>query len=440
MRDLIRIGAGSGFALDSAISVSQMLKSNPPHYLVFEQLAEQVMINFLQELQRSPDLGYSTAFVDVHVGPYLAAILGAGVKIITNGGALKPHAAANALRRRAAELGISPKIAVVEGDSLDGLLGELAGEGHRDMFTDEAWPEKLVSANAYFGAFPIAAALELGADIVITGRVVDSALVLGPLIHEFGWARSDYDKLAAGTVAGHLLECGGQATGGTFTDYLDLPATGNLGFPIAECRPDGTFTVAKPEGTGGLVSLGTVSEQLLYEVSDPRAYLVPDVTCDFTTIRIREVGPNRVEVSGARGQAPSGSYKVCGLVEHGWRVTAMHPVFGIDAVAKARRMGEDLLARSQHLLDEAALAPWKATQVEIIGSGEVFAVGPPLEGRQTEVVSRIVVLHDDIRERISSAMKISHRSPTAPQARSGRDFRPWCRCTGCSRSYYRATK
>jgi len=397
VRDLVRIGAGSGFARDSAVGVSQMLAHDPPDYLIFEQLAEQVMVNFLQEWQRSPDLGYSSALVDVNLGPYLGAISAAGVKVITNGGGLRPHAAAAALQRLADQLGLRLKIAVVEGDNLNDRLGEFSRQGYCDMFTGEAWPENLVAAHAYMGAFPIAAALDMGADIVITGRVVDSALTLGPLIHEFGWNRSDYDKLAAGTVAGHILECGGQATGGTFTDYCDIPDTDNIGFPIAECRPDGTFVVTKPEGTGGLVSIGTVSEQLLYEVSDPAAYLVPDVVCDVTEVRMAQLGPDRVEVTGARGMPPSGFYKVCGMVEAGWRVTAMHPVIGIDAVAKARRMADGLLARANRLLEAAKLPPWSAVQRDIIGAGELFAAWSQGNMQPSEVVSRIVVIHDDIR-------------------------------------------
>ena len=190
------------------------------------------------------------------------------------------------------------RVAAIDGDDLLPRVDELRAAGIRDMFSDAPFPEcEITSCNAYLGALPIAEALSRGADIVVTGRVVDSALVLGPLIHEFGWKSDDYDRLAAGTAAGHLLECGAQVSGGTFTDWRDVPNWSDAGFPIGECHADGTIVITKPTGSGGLVSVGTVAEQLLYEVGDPQAYLVPDVTCDFSGIALKDVGPNRVEVS-----------------------------------------------------------------------------------------------------------------------------------------------
>jgi hypothetical protein len=396
MKDVVRIGSGSGMLFDSTLGLQQMLRSRkPPDYMIFDHLAEATMSPFTQMMQRSPDLGYSTNIVDLHVGPFLAELKTAGVKVVTNAGGLNPQAAARALYKRAAELGVTLRIGIVEGDNLAARLEEL--RGYRDMFNDEAWPDKMLVANAYFGAFPIAAALKMGADIVLTGRVVDSALTLGPLIHEFGWKPTEYDQLAAGTAAGHLLECGAQATGGTFTDWMDVPDPDNIGFPIAECRADGTFTVTKPEGTGGIVSVGSVAEQLLYEVSDPGAYLVPDVACDFTAVRMRESAPDCVEVSNVRGNAPNGRYKVSGLIEDGWRTVALIPVFGIDAAAKAKRVTESLLARSRRVLEHAGLQPFRKTLVELIGTGETFAVGPGRNSLQTEVIGRVAVIHDDAR-------------------------------------------
>ena len=208
MKDVVRIGSGTGFFLDSALSMVQLLKDNPPDYIMFDHMAEGMMSHCLMQIQQAPEMGYSTAFIDVHVGPYLKQIMDAGVKIISNAGGLNPHGAAKALQERGQELGLSPKIVVVTGDDLRDRLKDFANGGYRDMFNDEPWPEKILAANAYFGGFPIAEALKMGADIVITGRVVDSGLALGPLIHEFGWTRTDYDRLGAGTAIGHLLECG----------------------------------------------------------------------------------------------------------------------------------------------------------------------------------------------------------------------------------------
>ena len=392
MKEVVRIGAGSAFANDSALAVTQMLEGDTPDYLVFEHLAEGLMSPLAEAMQRSPELGYSTNLVEVHLGPNLAAIKAAGVRIVTNGGGLNPAGAAAALRRLADERGLSFKIAVVEGDDLRARAGEIAQRGYRDMFSGAEWPQSLVSANAYLGAFPIAAALDQGAEIVITGRAVDSALTLGPLIHEFGWKPQDYDLLAAGTVAGHLLECGAQATGGTFTDWVDIPDWENIGYPIAECRADGSFVLTKPAGTGGRASIGTVSEQLVYEIGDPAAYLVPDVTCDFTGVRLEDLGPDRVRVSGARGRPPGDSYKVCATYFDGWRMTVALPVLGADAAVKARRMADGLVRRAARAVQARNLPACREVQIDIIGAGNLFPAGAH---HSDEVTCRIVTLHDD---------------------------------------------
>jgi Acyclic terpene utilisation family protein AtuA len=194
-----------------------------------------------------------------------------------------------------------------------------------------------------------------------------------------------------------LLECGAQATGGTFTDWMDVPEPDNIGFPIAECRADGTFALTKTAGSGGLVSVGTVAEQLLYEVSNPAAYYVPDVACDFTSIRMRETAPNRVEITDVHGNAPNGSYKVSGLIEDGWRTVALIPVFGSNAEAKAKRVTESLLDRSRRVLEHAGLPAFRQTHVELLGTGDTFAVGEGRNSQQTEVIGRVAVIHDDVK-------------------------------------------
>ena len=398
MNKVVRIGAGSGFAFDSATSVLQMLRTKPrPDYLIFEHMAEGSLSMYQRMREQFPGTGYSTALLDIHIGLHLDKILKAGIKIITNGGGMNPKGAAEAVRKRAEELGVSVKIAVVEGDDVREIVQERAKDGLEDMFSGEAVPSELISANAYLGGFPIAQALGMGADIVITGRVVDSALALGPLIHEFGWTENDFDQLAAGTLVGHLLECGTQSTGGTFTDYLDLPDVEDMGFPIAECRPDGAFVLTKPDNTGGLVSVGTVSEQILYEVSDPAAYFVPDVVCDFTNVRLSQEGPDRVLVRDVRGNPPSGFYKVTAMHEEGWRVTALIPVLGYDAVEKSRKVIDAVLARTRKVLEASNLPAWDEFNLDLIGSGESFHVGEGGNSRQTEVIARASMIHSDMR-------------------------------------------
>ena len=260
------------------------------------------------------------------------------------------------------------------------------------MFTGADFPDGVLSSNAYLGAFPIAAALGAGADIVITGRVVDSAVVLGPLIHEFGWQADDWDLLAAGTLAGHVLECGAQVTGGTFTDWRDVPDWANIGYPVGECRADGTFIVTKPDGTGGLVSIGTVAEQILYEVSDPADYIVADVRCDFSNITLKQVAPNRVLVSGARGRPAMDTYKACVTFDAGWRAVAYQPIIGEDAAEKAARQAEALFSRARTLLRARNLPDFSRTDTVLIGGEASFGAHANPAGSR-EVISKLVVDH-----------------------------------------------
>jgi hypothetical protein len=253
-----------------------------------------------------------------------------------------------------------------------------------------------LTANAYLGALPIKAALDQGAEIVITGRCVDSALALGILMHEFGWSEDDYNRLAAGTLVGHLLECGPQATGGLFTDWEDVPDWHNIGYPIAECRADGTFVVTKPEGTGGLVSPATLGEQVLYEIEDPAAYRLPDVTADFSMVHLESVGPDRVSVSGARGRAPSKQYKVSATYQDGFRAVAMVAIVGFDAVRKAERTAEALIARARMLFKEQGFGDFSATNFEVLGAEASYGSDSLARGAR-EVVLRLVVDHGDPR-------------------------------------------
>ena len=390
---VIRIGGASAFLMDSALAVPQLLRGGELHYLIFDYLAEGSM-GLLGRMQAAdPKGGYGTDFLNVHVGPHLREIARQGVKVIANAGGLNPRGLAAATEAMIRDAGLALQVACVDGDDVRSQVGALRAGGCRDMFTGAALADqKIISANVYLGAFPIAAALARGADIVITGRVVDSALALGPLIHEFGWEAHDYERLAAGTLAGHLLECGAQVTGGTFTDWRSVPAWENIGFPIGECHADGSLVISKPAGSGGLVSIGTVAEQLLYEVSDPADYIVTDVRCDFSHVQLEQIGPDRVRVSGARGRPPTPTYKVCITYEDGWRAIAYQPLIGEEAAAKAERQAAALFARTRLLLRARDLEDFTATACLVIGAERSFgAHAEPGGGR--EVIAKLVADH-----------------------------------------------
>lgn len=365
---MVRIGGGSAFFIDSAIAVPQLVAADVD-YIVLDYLAEGAMGLLGRMRAADPESGFSSDFMDVHVGPVLGALAEGKIKVIANSGGVNPAGLTKVLRSKIAASGLDLKVACVAGD-------DLMGRDFPDL------PNKLTSVNAYLGAFPIAAALAEGADIVITGRVVDSALALGALIHEFGWSATDFARLAGGTVAGHLIECGAQVTGGTFTDWRDVEGWANIGSPIAECFEDGSCLITKPKGTGGLVSVGTVAEQMLYEVGDPQAYFVPDVTVDFSTVILKQIGPDRVSVTGATGYPPTETLKVCATYDDGWRGIAYQPVIGPSAPDKARKQAAALFARGSLMLAERGMADWQRTELVLIGGGE-------------EVVAKLVVEHDN---------------------------------------------
>ena len=393
MSKIVRIGAATAFYNDSRMGIAQLLeKTDALDYIIFDFLAESVMGGLGRGLNNGSAPGFATDFVDGYILPHLRTLLDRRIRIVANAGGLNPVACAEALRRGAEALGLNVRIGIVEGDNLTARQSEIIDHTTRDMFDGSSILEKIERADrvnslvAYTGAFPIAAALAAGADIVITGRAVDSAMALGPLIHEFGWGPDDFDKLAAGTLAGHLLECSAQVTGGTFTDWRDVPDWAGIGMPIGECRADGSLVITKPAGTGGIVSVGTVAEQLLYEVSDPQRYFVPDVICDFTAVNLKQAGKDRVEVSGARGLGRTDTYKASLTYDAGWRVTALIPIIGLEAGAKARRVGEELFARTNAMLRQSQMPPLTQTQCDVFG-GESASPGMAM--------CRIVADHPD---------------------------------------------
>ncbi|WP_248745599.1 acyclic terpene utilization AtuA family protein [Pseudomonas sp. MWU12-2037] len=393
MKARVRVGCASAFWGDTSSAAAQLVEGGRLDYLVFDYLAEVTMSIMAGARMKDPAAGYATDFVEV-LRPLLGEIARQEIRVISNAGGVNPQACAAALQAACNTAGVPLKIAVLLGDDLQPQLGQLAASGIQEMFNGTALPAHCVSTNAYLGAPGIAHALSLGADVVITGRVVDSALVSAALVHEFGWSWQDYDKLAQAALAGHIIECGAQCTGGNFTDWREVPDYEHIGFPIVEVSADSHFVVSKPEGSGGLVTPLTVGEQLLYEIGDPRAYLLPDVICDFTRVRLVQQAANRVSVSGARGLPPTAQYKVCATYPDGFRCTASCLMAGIDAVAKARRVSQAILDKTSEMLGARGWPPYSEVSSELLGSEATY--GPHGHRQDSrEVVIKLAVRHPE---------------------------------------------
>ncbi|MES1945092.1 ATPase [Salinisphaera sp. PC39] len=393
MTKTVRIGGGASMWGDTQTAPGQLVRKGELDYLLLEYLAEVTMSILTAQRMRDASMGWARDFVPV-VTPLLPEIAKQGIKIVTNAGGVNPDGCRDALQKACEEAGVELKIAVVTGDNLMPRRDELGEDVLKPLDPEQPRPDNFLSMNAYLGALPIKQAFDDGADVVITGRCVDSALALGPLMHEFGWSASDLDLLSAGSLAGHLLECGAQSTGGNFTDWRDVPEYENMGFPVAECAADGSFLLTKPPETGGLVTVGTVGEQMLYEIGNPAAYVLPDVVCDWREVTLEQVDKDVVRVAGARGTAPTDSYKVSATYPDGFRLTALFMVGGIEAVAKAERVANALLEKNRRLLKDKGFADYRQADVEAIGSEAMY--GPHSRSRDTrEVMVKIAVTHED---------------------------------------------
>jgi hypothetical protein len=408
-RQTVRIGCASAFWGDSTADAEQLVRRGEIDFLVFDYLAEITMSLLARARARKPELGYVPDFVEA-IAPLLPEIKQKGIRIVSNAGGINPQAAAAALRRKAEEAGITLQIAVVTGDDLTGRADEIRAAGVTEMFSGAVMPEKLTTMNAYLGAQPIALALDRGADVVITGRCVDSAVVLGPMVQAFGWSWADYDKLAQASLAGHLLECAAQVTGGLFTDWRDVPGWDDMGMPIAVCSADGSFVVTKPPGTGGLVVPLSVCEQMLYEIGDPAAYILPDVVCDFRNVTMTVSGPDKVRVTGARGRPPTPTLKVSATWHDGYRVIGTLTIGGHEAAAKAERAGEAILARVRRLLSARGIPYFSETSIEVLGSESMY--GPWRHSAAKD--SREVVLKIGARHRDQEALEVLAREIFPP--------------------------
>lgn len=395
MKKSVRIGGAGGFWGDNVGAMEQLLLKGDVDYIMSDYLAELTMAILAKAKDRDPKAGYATDFVRLTLKPILHEILRKKIRVVVNAGGINPRGCADALRELADKLGLSVRIGVVEGDDLMPREQELRRNGMREMFSGAPLPPTITSMNAYLGGFPIAEALARGADIVITGRCADSALALGPLIYEFGWTPADYNRLAGGSMAGHLIECGTQTTGGLFTDWQLVEGREDMGFPIAECYADGTFALTKPPATGGMITPAVAAEQMLYEVGDPRNYLLPDVTVDLADVRIEQDGPDLVRFTGFAGRPPSHTYKVSATYPDGYRVSAMLTMVGKGAATKARHVGEAILARTRNLFRAANLADYTETNIETLGSEDASFGEKAGMAETREVVLRLSVRHSD---------------------------------------------
>jgi hypothetical protein len=353
---MIRIANAQGFWGDSLEAPLEQLRGGPIDYLTLDYLAEVTMSILQKQYARDPKTGYARDFPQM-IERGAKEIVERGVKVVANAGGVNPEACADAVAAALSRAGYAGrvKLGVVTGDNILLRLDELLGRGVELQNMDTGAPlseirQRVKSANVYLGAFPIAEALDAGAQIVVTGRCSDVALSLGPAIHEFKWKETDWDKLAAGIVGGHVIECGAQATGGNCqVDWESIPDLANIGYPILEAEPDGRFAITKHAGTGGRVNVAGVTEQLVYEIGDPRAYVTPDAIADFTTIRLQQAGPNRVEFWGIQGRPATEFYKVSISYSAGFKAVGSMTYGWPDAHKKAKAADAILRARLQRL-------------------------------------------------------------------------------------------
>jgi Acyclic terpene utilisation family protein AtuA len=375
----VRIASGQGFWGDDLDAPVRQVERGPIDYLMMDYLAEVTMSIMQKQRARSPEAGFARDFIPLmeRIFPRCAE---AGIRVVTNAGGVNPRGCAEALVEAGRRAGVAGRMTVgmVTGDDLMDRMDELLAGGHelRNMETDEpldAIRDRVQSANAYIGARPIIRALEMGADVIVTGRSTDTALTYGPMIHEFGWALDDYDKLAVGVVAGHINECGAQCTGGNcLIEWWDIPDLADVGFPIVEASADGSFVVTKHEGTGGRVTRSTVAEQIVYEMGDPTSYITPDVVADFTTIHLDDQGHDRVRVHGVKGSPETEFLKVSIAYTDGYKAVGTLTYAWPDAAAKARSAAKVLRERMDRLglqFDEVRteLVGWDSTHGPLAG-------------------------------------------------------------------------
>lgn len=422
MAKTVTIGNAQGFWGDTPGAAARLVKQFPNlDYLTMDYLAEVSMSIMAIQREKDPNAGYAKDFLGVIKSLIPLWEKGAHVKIVTNAGGLNPLGCAKACEEILKNAGLNKKVAVVYGDDvLSSLQKDSSNQEYRHLENKAPLDEvkdRLMTANAYLGAEPVADLLIQGANIVITGRLADPSLTVGPCIAHHGWAKNDYDRIAGATIAGHLIECGTQVTGGILTDWINLSDKANIGFPIVEVDQDGSFVITKPEGTGGIVNLKTVKEQLLYEIGDPSRYISPDAIVSILSLNLEVLGKDRVKVSGAKGLAPPPSYKVSATYRDGYRTDGMLTIFGPQAEKKARLCGEIILQRVR----DAGYAIERSL-IECLGTGDVVGGVVRNECETVECVLRVAVA--DHREEALEcfAKEIAPMVTSGPQGVTGYTF------------------
>ena len=394
MSNIIRIGNGQGFWGDSIDAPVRLAKDGPLDYLTLDYLAEVTLSIMQRQKLKNPNAGYARDFLDL-VERILPEISDKGVKVITNAGGVNPQSCRFELIQLAKSSGKEIKIGVIQGDDIFPTLAELRKEGvsfeNMDTGTDfDSIMDKVYSANVYINSSTISDALDKGAQIVLAGRVSDPGLALGPCIYEFGWKDQDYDLLAAGTLAGHIIECGAQCTGGNYSRWQDVPNLANVGYPIIEMQPNGKFCITKHENSGGLINRETIGEQVLYEMGDPNHYISPDVCVDFTSFRINDLGSNKVSISNVSGLAPTDTYKVSISYFAGYKATGQLTISGPNAYEKAQLTAEIIWKRLKN-----SGVTFEDTSTEYLGLSSCHGEINALPSQINEVVLRLGVKDSD---------------------------------------------
>ena len=422
MKDFIRIASGQGFWGDLPNAPVNQAKKGPIDYLVMDYLAEVTMSIMQKQRMRNPEWGYARDFVSV-VEQVLPEIKNEGIKVISNAGGVNPMACKDEILKVAREKGYKDlKVAVVDGDDILDQIDELIQDGHTLNNMDDDKPisevkDELLSANVYFGCWPIVEALRTGADVIITGRVTDTGLTLAPMIHEFGWEEDDFDKMAVGTIAGHIIECGAQVSGGNFTDWEKVEDFTEIGFPIIEAYPNGDFYVTKHENTGGLISEMTVKEQLLYEIGDPSEYITPDVIADFTSIQVEETEKNRVKITGIKGHPDTPTYKVSASYNDGFKLSATLVYCWPEALKKAVKGAEILKSRAKLL--ELEFDAFHREYIGYNGNSEIPVTEEALEKDFDEIQLRVSLSGKSKKDLNRFGMEIAPLILTGPSGVTG---------------------
>ena len=394
MSNIIRIGNGQGFWGDSIDAPVRLAKDGPLDYLTLDYLAEVTLSIMQRQKLKNPNTGYARDFLDL-VERILPEISDKGVKVITNAGGVNPQSCRSELIQLAKSSGKEIQIGVIQGDDIFPTLAELRKKGvsfeNMDTGADfDSIMDKVYSANVYINSSTISDALDKGAQIVLAGRVSDPGLALGPCIYEFGWKDQDYDLLAAGTLAGHITECGAQCTGGNYSRWEDVPNLANVGYPIIEIQPNGEFCITKHENSGGLINRETIGEQVLYEMGDPNHYISPDVCVDFTSFRINDLGSNKVSISNVVGLTPTDTYKVSISYFAGYKATGQLTISGPNAYEKAQLTAEIIWKRLKN-----SGVTFEDTSTEYLGLSSCHGEINALPSQINEVVLRLGVKDSD---------------------------------------------